>query len=82
LFLGGALGYAIGQDGCAQYAYDHEGCGIGEGAAGLVIGGLLAVIADSAILARDQVPVPARAAPAVAFTPLRGGGGLALIGRF
>jgi len=82
LLLGGGLGFAAGQDSCAQYAYDHEGCGVGYGAAGLVIGGLLAIIADSAILARDQVPVPARSEPAVAFTPLRGGGGLALIGRF
>ena len=82
LLLGGALGYAIGQDGCAQYAYDHEGCGIGEGAAGLVIGALLAIIGDAAVLAREQVPVSARGAPAFAFTPLRGGGGLALIGRF
>lgn len=82
LLLGGALGYAIGEESCGQYVYDHEGCGIGEGAAGLVIGGVLAIIADSAILARDQVPLPARPAPAVTFTPLRGGGGLALFGRF
>lgn len=82
MLLGGGIGAAIGADACSQYVYDHEGCAIGDGAVGLMIGAVMATILDAAVLGREQIAAHAGGAPTLAFTPLRDGGGLSIIGRF
>jgi hypothetical protein len=59
------------------------------GCGGAAIGGFtfltgvaLATMLDAGLIARERVPAPARKVPFVAFTPLRDGGGLSLVGRF
>ena len=79
-----AAGIAMGvaADSCGQYEYDHEGCTIGPAAAAFSLGALTAMILDASVLGRDQIPARTASTPSVAFTPLRSGGGLSLVGRF
>ena len=79
--VGAGIGGAYGESACGQYQFDHEGCSIGYGAFGLFVGAATAMVADAAIFGRE--PVTDRASnSSVAFTPLRDGAALSLVGRF
>ena len=59
------------------------GCGAEVlGAFAGLAGVVLAVWLDAGLLARERVAAPVRSQPIVAFTPLRDGGALSLVGRF
>jgi len=81
VLLAGGIGAAIGADACGQYHYDHEFCEGGYALAGAVIGAGAAVIVDAA-LSREPIAPRDTSTPRVAFSPLRGGGGVSLLGRF
>jgi hypothetical protein len=80
--VGAAIGAGIGESECSQYFYDHEGCAVGYGFAGLIAGAATALIVDAAAVAREAVPARAREHAMLLFTPIRSGGGLTLIGHF
>jgi hypothetical protein len=77
-----SIGAAVGANTDCDYAYDHEGCWVLHAIYGLAVGGAVAGLLDAAVIGHERVVRPTGSAPVVGFMPLRGGGGLSLVGRF